>query len=87
MTRCFVLVETAVGKQAEVKDYLKKLEGVDSADTVTGPYDIIVVADTENLNDIGELITSKVHKMPSITRTITCLSITSRIGKPVFAPK
>ena len=84
MTRCFVLVETAVGKQVEVKNYLKKLEGVDSVDTVTGPYDIIVVTDTENLNDMGELVTSKIHKMPSITRTITCLSIASNISKPVF---
>ena len=84
MTRCFILVETAVGKQVEVKDYLKKLEGVDSVDTVTGPYDIIVVTEAENLNDIGDLVTSKVHKMPYITRTVTCLSITSNISEPVY---
>ena len=85
MTRCFVLVETAVGKQTEVKDYLKKLKGVDSVDTVTGPYDIIVVADTDSFNDMGELIAGKFHNMPSITRTITCLSIPRSISKPVFA--
>jgi len=84
MTRCFVLVETAVGKQLEVKNYLEKLEGVDSVDTVTGPYDIIVVTDAKDLNDIGDLVTSKVHKMPYITRTVTCLSVTSSISEPVF---
>jgi len=80
MTRCFVLVETAVGKQVEVKDYLKKLKGVDTVDTVTGPYDVIVVADAKNLNDIGDLVVNKVHEMPQITRTVTCLSITSSIN-------
>ena len=80
MTRCFVLIETAVGKNIEVIDYLKKLKGIDSVDTVTGPYDIIVVADTKNLNDISELVVSKVHEMPHITRTVTCLSIASSIS-------
>ena len=84
MTRCFVLVETAVGKQLEVKNYLETLEGVDSVDTVTGPYDIIVVTDAKDLNDIGDLVTSRVQKMPYITRTVTCLSVTSSISEPVF---
>ena len=80
MTRCFVLIETAVGKNIEVIDYLKKLKGIYSVDTLTGPYDIIVVADTKNLNDISELVVSKVHEMPHITRTVTCLSIASSIS-------
>lgn len=84
MTRCFVLVETAVGKQLEVKNYLEKLEGVDSVDTVTGPYDIIVVTQAKDLNDLGDLVTSKVKKMPYITRTVTCLSITNSISERVF---
>jgi len=84
MTRCFILVETAVGKQVEVKDYLKNLKGVDSVDTVTGPYDIIMLTEAQNLNDIGELVLSRVHEMPQITRTVTCLSIASSISKPAY---
>ena len=84
MTRCFVLIETAAGKQVEVMNYLKKLKGVDSVDSVTGPYDIIVVAHTKNLNDISELVVSKVHEIPHITRTVACLGIASSISESVF---
>ena len=77
MSRCFCLIETAQGKSIEVINCLKKLEGVDSVDAVTGPYDVIMVANTRNLNDISELVGVKVHEIPHVTRTVTCLSIAS----------
>ena len=67
----FVLIETAVGINKEVVDALRKLEGVNSVDSVTGPYDIITVIHGENMNDIGELVTSKIHPIASISRTVT----------------
>ena len=43
LAKAFVLIETAVGKTKEVVSILKKMEGLKSVDTVTGPYDIIAV--------------------------------------------
>ena len=71
----FVLIETAVGISKEVVDALRKLEGVDSVDSVTGPYDIIVVIHGETVIDIGDLVTSKIHPIAGISRTVTCLAI------------
>ena len=73
--RAFILIETAVGKNKEVVDLLGELKGVQSVDTVTGPYDIIAIVEGENLNDIGDLITGKIHPIPGINRTVTCLAI------------
>ena len=73
--KAFVLVETAVGKTREVATALKKLEGVKSVDTVTGPYDIIVIIEAKGLNDIGDLVTGKIHPIAGISRTVTCLAI------------
>jgi len=73
--KAFILIETAVGKNKEVVSPLGKLEGVNSVDTVTGPYDIIVVVEGESLNEIGDLITGKIHPIPGINRTVTCLAI------------
>jgi hypothetical protein len=42
---------------------------------VTGPYDIIAVIEAESLNEIGDLVTSKVHPIAGISRTVTCLAI------------
>ena len=73
--KAFVLIETAVGKSKDVVAALSKLEGVNSVDTVTGPYDIIAVIHGETLNDIGDLVTGKIHPIAGISRTVTCLAI------------
>ena len=77
VAKAFVLIETAVGRAKEVAAALGKLEGVKSVDTVTGPYDIIVIAEAETLNDIGDLVTGKIHPISGISRTVTCLAIWS----------
>ncbi len=73
--KAFVLIETAVGKTREVASAIKQLKGVKSVDPVTGPYDVIVVIEGENLTEIGDLVTSKIHPVPGISRTVTCLTI------------
>jgi len=75
--KAFVLIETAVGRSKEVVAALSQLKGVKSVDTVTGPYDIIAVVEGKNLNDVGDLVTGKIHPIAGITRTVTCLSITA----------
>jgi DNA-binding Lrp family transcriptional regulator len=46
-------------------------------DTVTGPYDIIAVAQTDDLPAIGALISEQMHSIPGIVKTVTCLSVTA----------
>ena len=72
-TKAFVLIETVVGRTKEVASALRQLEGVKSVDPVTGPYDVIAVIE-EGLTDIGDLVTSKIHPVPGISRTVTCLA-------------
>ena len=73
--KAFVLIETAIGKSKEVTNTLLQLSGVASVDTVTGPYDIIAVIEGKNLNDIGDLVTGKIHPISGISRTVTCLAL------------
>ena len=73
--KAFVLIETAVGKAKEVTSTLNQLEGVKSVDMVTGPYDVIAIIEGESLTDIGDLVTSKIHPIPGISRTVTCLAM------------
>ena len=73
--KAFVLIETSVGKTKEVVSELNKMLGLKSVDTVTGPYDIIAVIEADNLNEIGDLITDKIHITDGIARTVTCLAV------------
>ena len=73
--KAFVLIETTVGKSKDVASALKQLSGEKSVDPVTGPYDVIAVIEEATLTDIGDLVTSKIHPIPGISRTVTCLAV------------
>ena len=73
--KAFILIETAVGRTKEVVSNIKKLKGVKTVDTVTGPYDVIAIIEAETLNDIGDVVTGKIHPIAGISRTVTCLAI------------
>jgi len=73
--KAFVLIETVIGRTKEVVVAIKQLEGVKSVDTVTGPYDVIAIVEAKSLNEIGDLVTSKIHPIAGISRTVTCLAI------------
>jgi DNA-binding Lrp family transcriptional regulator len=46
-------------------------------DAVTGPYDSIAVVNAPDLTTVGDLVTSQIHVIDGIVRTITCLSMGS----------
>ena len=73
--KAYVLIEAQVGKTKQVVEAIRKLQRVVSVDAVTGPYDAIAIIQGETLNDIGELIVSKVHPVAGISRTVTCLAL------------
>ena len=72
----YILVQTAVGKQGDVSVDIGRLDGVVSADPVTGPYDVIVRAEARNLDDLGRKVLTKIEGIEGITRTLTCPIVT-----------
>ncbi|MDE0592009.1 MAG: Lrp/AsnC ligand binding domain-containing protein [Dehalococcoidia bacterium] len=74
-TRVYILIETAVGETSAVSDALKEMPMMKAADTVTGPFDIIAVAEADDLSTIGDLISDGMRGIPGIVKTITCLSV------------
>jgi len=76
-TKAYILIETSVGKSRDVADTLRALHGVQNVDAVTGPYDIIAVVASPDLNAVGDLVTSEIHTINGIVRTVTCLSVGS----------
>ena len=74
-TKAFILIETAVGRGNDVIAAIQKVEGVKSVDLVTGPYDLVAIVEVPDLAALGELVTGKMHPVPGITRTVTCLAV------------
>ncbi len=72
MVEAYILVQTEVGKAADVAREIAKISGVTQAEDVTGPYDVIVRAQADNVDELGRLVTANVQSVPGITRTLTC---------------
>jgi DNA-binding Lrp family transcriptional regulator len=70
--RAYVLIQTEVGKAAAVATQIGALDGIVSADDVTGPYDVIATAEAGSVDDLGKMVVSKVQMIEGITRTLTC---------------
>ena len=76
-TKAFILIETAVGKSRDVARQLSDLQPIRSVDSVTGPYDIIAIASASDLNEVGNLVSTQIHNIDGIVRTVTCLSVSN----------
>ncbi len=72
MVQAFILIQTEVGQAASVASAIAKIAGVTSAEDVTGPYDVIVRAEAETVDELGKLVVARVQAVPGITRTLTC---------------
>ena len=75
MTKAYILIQTSVGKSTDVATQLRSYREVQTADAVTGEYGVIAVVEAEDLNAVGDLVTSRIHTLNGIVRTVTCLAL------------
>jgi DNA-binding Lrp family transcriptional regulator len=68
----YVLIQTEVGKAANVAEQVGSISGVVSAEDVTGPYDVIVRAQASTVDELGRMVVSQIQLIEGITRTVTC---------------
>ena len=73
--RAYILIKVTANSAHEVAAKIRKLASVESADPITGPYDIIAVTEAKDLNDIADLVTGRLLTVREVTSTTTCLAI------------
>ena len=72
VVQAYILIQTEVGKAADVAHAIADVKGVTLAEDVTGPYDVIARAEASNVDELGQLVVARVQNVPGITRTLTC---------------
>jgi DNA-binding Lrp family transcriptional regulator len=77
--RGYVLIEAEVGHAKGVGEAVEALKHKDAritaVDTVTGPYDVIVQMEADDLDKLGTAITEGLQRIEGVQRTTTCLSV------------
>ena len=73
--RAFVLIQTLPGRVATIVGALKRIKAIREVDTVTGPYDIVVHLEVEDLGDISPVVAGTIGGLKGVTRTTTLLCV------------
>ena len=72
MVEAIVLIQAKVGESSAVAGAVIEVEGVSSAEVVSGPYDVIARAEGESIDALGQLVVSRIQAVEGVTRTLTC---------------
>ena len=70
--QAYVLIQTDVGRSAQVAEEVGRIDGVIAAHNVTGNYDVIALAEASSLDELGRLVVHKIQLIDGIARTTTC---------------
>ena len=73
-TRAFILIETEVGMSQQVVDSLRSMNGILSADVVTGLFDVIALIETADMTAMADIVTGQVQGVRGLKHTITCVA-------------
>ncbi len=71
--KAFILIDTSPGKAKEVALKLRHVPGVSAAHAVTGPHDIIAVAEAADVSSLGELVVQKIQSVTGVNRSVTSI--------------
>ena len=69
--QAYILIQTAVNA-AHVAKEIRTVEGVEQADDVSGPYDVIARVTAPDMDSLGRLVVARIQSVEGITRTLTC---------------
>jgi DNA-binding Lrp family transcriptional regulator len=76
--RAYVLIETAVGTAGFVAAEVKRLDYNEvrliSSDAVTGPFDVIALLESPNLDTLARFVSERLQSINGVTRTTTCIA-------------
>jgi DNA-binding Lrp family transcriptional regulator len=72
VVEAYILIQTEVGQASSVARHVAAIAGVESAEDVTGPYDVIARVKAVDVDQLGRAVIARIQDVPGITRTLTC---------------
>ena len=74
MISAVILIEAEPALVAELAEQLVELTGVSEAYSVTGEYDLVAMVRVRQHDDLADVVTSGIAKLPGIRRTHTLVA-------------
>jgi DNA-binding Lrp family transcriptional regulator len=81
MASAYVLINTEIGGEEDVIAQLKDMSEVEEVSVVYGVYDIVAKITSDTMENLKEIITTKVRHLNKVRSTMTMIAAESRIVK------
>jgi len=75
MTSAYIMIKSSPGSEGDIYAKITKINGVRTAHTITGPYDLIAFVEAGSLDLLGKTVISKIQNLKGITDTMTCVVV------------
>jgi DNA-binding Lrp family transcriptional regulator len=75
MPTAFVLINAELGSEEELTNQLKSMEEIKEVYFVYGIYDIIAKVEADTNEELKEVVTQKIRKLPKVRSTLTMVVI------------
>lgn len=72
--KAYVLIQTLPGKVESVLRFIRRMPQVLLADSVTGPYDVVVVLEVREVRDLASVVAGTIGGLRGVTHTTTLLA-------------
>ena len=73
MAKAYLRIIVEAGKERQVRDALRNIRGVKSADLTTGEQDVIVLLEAQSVEELLKAVVDNVRKTPGVRETVTNL--------------
>ncbi|MCC6022635.1 MAG: Lrp/AsnC ligand binding domain-containing protein [Sulfolobales archaeon] len=81
MPEAIVLVNTDIGSEEEVLNKISSIEGVTEVYVVYGVYDLVVKVSASTTEELKDIISSKIRKLPNVRSTLTMIVVEGKVRK------
>ena len=75
MVTAYILIEMAAGHSVALVNSLAECAAVKTTDRVTGPYDVVVTLEANDISGISKIVADQIHARPGVVRTTTCVGL------------
>jgi DNA-binding Lrp family transcriptional regulator len=70
--KAYVLIQTEPGKTGRVVEAVLQVKGVTAAEGVTGPYDVVALAEARNFDELSRRVIGSIQEIEGVLRTLPC---------------
>ena len=73
--KAFILIDISTGEIADVVRQLQRIDSISEAYMTFGPYDAVAVVNTEDVAQLGRIMSSVIQPIPGVRDTMTCIAV------------